>query len=228
MAVQKQYKKHLDEVVARIIATSSEIPAHRKAFRQGYSFSKEPFETQLEIWKHIWKHSDSFRVRLHAYFFLEQYVNKKELHNRLWETSLSWQEDVYDWGYCDALAKINSKVLETYPAEVYGILAKWNKDKNLWKRRQSVVSLLYYSRTKKVYLPFAKIAALIEPLLKDKEYYVQKGVGWSLREIHTVYPKETMLFLQKHIKNISAIAFTISIEKMSELEKRKLKALRKK
>ena len=132
-----------------------------------------------------------------------------------------------DWGYCDALAKINTKVLETYPTEVYRQLATWNKDKNLWKRRQSVVSLLYFSRTKKDYLPFSKIAALVEPLLSDKEYYVQKGVGWALREMHTVYPKETMPFIQKHIKSISAIAFTIAIEKMSVAEKEKIKGLRK-
>ena len=28
--------------------------------------------------------------------------------------------------------------------------------------------------------------------MSDKEYYVQKGVGWALREMHSVYPKETM------------------------------------
>jgi len=224
----RQYKKYLDEVLARINSTSSVIPAQRKAFKQGFSFSKEPFEQQLDIWNLLWKSSDTFRVRLYAYLFLEQHITKKELHDVLWELSASWQEEVYDWGLCDALAKINSKVLVTCPADVYRTLSAWNKDKNLWKRRQSVVSLLYYSRTKKVYLPFDKIAALIEPLLKDKEYYVQKGVGWTLREMHTVYPKETMPFLQKHIKNISAIAFTIAIEKMSDAEKGKLKMLRKK
>lgn len=223
-----QHKNHLNEVTIRINSTSHVIPAQRKAFRQGFSFSKEPFEQQLEIWNRIWKSSDTFRVRLYAYLFLEQHVNKKDLHALLWQTSSSWQEEVDDWGLCDALAKINSKVLVSYPAEVYRTLAIWNKDKNLWKRRQSVVSLLYYSRTKKEYLPFNNIAALVEPLLTDKEYYVQKGVGWTLREMHTVYPNETIPFLQKHIKNISAIAFTIAIEKMNEAGKKKLKVLRKK
>ncbi len=227
MAATKQFKKHHDEVKARIAATSSEIPAHRKAFKAGYSFSKESFETQLAIWDCIWKHSSSYRTRIHAYFFLEQFVNKKEFHDALWKTSASWQEEVDDWSLCDCLAKINSKVLVTYPAEVYKQLAAWNKDKNLWKRRQSVVSLLYYSRTKKEYLPFSKITALIEPLLTDKEYYVQKGAGWALREVGNVYSKKTMTFLHKHIKSISAIAFTIAIEKMGGDEKDKLKVARK-
>ena len=59
------------------------------------------------------------------------------------------------------------------------------------------------------------------------DYYVQKGVGWALRELHTVYPRETLPFIQLHLKNISPIAFTIAIEKMSLKEKEKLKLLRK-
>ncbi len=219
--------KQLNEVLYRIGNTPTFIPAHRTSFKQGYSFSKEPFETQLAIWNYIWKHSDNKLAQIHAFFFLEQYVKKKEFLSAIWDTSVSWQEDVNDWGFCDALAKINTKALEVYPDEVYIQLALWNKDKNLWKRRQSLVSLLYFSRTKKIFLPFNKIAELVEPLLTDKEYYVQKGVGWALREMNTVYPGDTLPFLQKHIKNINPIAFTIAIEKMSDEEKIRLKGLRK-
>ncbi len=214
------------EVSAIVAKTPAIIPEHRTAFKQGFSFSNRSFEDQLIIWNDIWKASASFWIRLHAYLFLERYIGKKELHNIIWKTSVSWQQEVDDWGLCDALAKLNTKVLETHPTEVYQQLAKWNKDKNLWKRRQSVVSLLYFSRTKKIFLPFAEIAALVQSLLTDKEYYVQKGIGWALREMYSVYPKETLPFLREHIKEISAIAFTISIEKMGK-EKDVLKATRK-
>ena len=228
MITQKNFNTHLQEVRSLIDRIPTVIPAHRAAFKKGYSFSNIPFEDQLLIWDYIWHHSNNFWGRLHAYFFLEKAVTEKEHHAAIWDTSVAWQELVSDWGLCDALAKINTKVLESYPAGVYKQLAAWNKDTDLWKRRQSVVSLLYYSRTKKVYLPYSKIAALITPLLADKEYYVQKGIGWALREVHTVYPEETMPLLNKHIKNISPIAFTIAMEKMSTEEKNALKALRKK
>lgn len=226
MSEKREMKKYLEEVKAVSNAAGSIVPSQRAAFKKGFSFSQLPFETQLPMWNYIWKNNGSFWLRVHSYFFLEKYVAKKELHNAIWNASASWQEDVDDWGLCDALAKINTKVLETYPAEVYQQLVKWNKDKNLWKRRQSVVSLLYFSRTKKAYLSFKQIAPLVEPLLKDKEYYVQKGVGWTLREMYTVYPKETLPFLRKHIKDINPIAFTIAIEKMGK-EKDVLKAVRK-
>ena len=214
------------EIIAAINATPAVVPAQRALHKRGFSFSGEPFDVQLAIWDQTWQQAQYFWVRLHAYFFLEKHIGKKELHGIIWATSVRWQEDVADWALCDSLAKLNTKILETNQVPVYARLKKWNKDKDLWKRRQSVVSLLYFSRTKKTYLPFEQIAALVEPLLKDREYYVQKGVGWALREMHTVYPKETLPFLRKHVKDISAIAFTIAIEKMGE-EKDALKVMRK-
>ena len=222
------HRKYLEEVLLNVKSISSDIPAHRSAFKQGYSFSRLPFEEQLQIWDHVWHHAHHFRGQLHAYFFLEEATKKKEHHAAIWATSMAWQELVNDWPLCDSLSKVNTKVLESFPGDVYTVLAAWNKDADLWKRRQSVVSLLYYSRTKKEHLPYSKITSLLTPLLTDKEYYVQKGVGWTLRELYNVYPTETMAFVTKHIKSISPIAFTTSIEKMSMVEKEALNGLRKK
>jgi len=220
-------QQYTDEVLAIINKTAKVIPAQRAAARAGYSFSTETFERQLEIWDHIWKHNPNFRARLHAYLFLERWVSRKEYHPVIWATSADWQEQIDDWGLCDALAKINTKVLETMPEQVYSRLSDWNKEANPWYRRQSVVSLLYYSRTKKEYLPFESIIALIKPLLADPEYYVQKGVGWALRELNSVYPAQTHPFLETHIRDLSPLAFTIAIEKMESGVKDKLKAMRK-
>ncbi len=155
-------------------------------------------------------------------------MKKREQLAEMWPVIVKWQDSVDDWGLCDALAKIYTKVLVVSPVEVYRVLQQWNTDDDLWKRRQSVVSLLYYSRTKKTYLSFPKIEAFITPLLKDNEYYVQKGVGWALRELRNVYPEKAHAYLTKHIRDISPIAFTIAIEKMSEPKKDALKALRRK
>ncbi len=227
MAGIKKMDRELHEVLTRIGSIPTVIPAHRKAFKEGYSFSSASFEEQLPLWDGVWKRSNNFRAQLHAYFFLEQYVGKTYLHPLIWATSAAWQDDVADWPLCDALAKINTKVLETQATDVYKQLGSWNNDADRWKRRQSVVSLLYYSRTKKVYLPFKKIKALVEPLLTDNEYYVQKGVGWTLRELNTVYPADTLPFLQRNIKNIDPIAFTIAIEKMPSGVKDTLKSKRR-
>ena len=217
----------LREVSKFLSVVSANVPAHRKAARHVYTFSNGSFEEQLKVWDHIWNNTTGFWVRVHATFFLERHLKKSEHLEAMWPVIVQWQDSVADWGLCDALAKVYTKILVVAPDKVYRVLRQWNKDGDLWKRRQSVVSLLYYSRTKKDYLSFTKITALITPRLVDKEYYVQKGVGWALRELRNVYPKEAHAYLTKHIRTVSPIAFTIAIEKVSEADRVKLKALRK-
>ena len=217
----------LREVSKHLSAVAANVPAHRKAARHAYAFSDGSFEEQLQVWDHIWNNTRGFWVRVHATFFLERHLKKREHLEAMWPVIVRWQDSVDDWGLCDALAKVYTKILVVAPDKVYRVLQQWNRDTDLWKRRQSVVSLLYYSRTKKEYLPFSKIEVLLTSLLADKEYYVQKGVGWALRELRNVYPKEAHAYLTKHIRAISPIAFTISVEKVEEKEKEKLKALRK-
>ena len=220
-------KDDWQEVAEHIKTITGSVPEHRRASKYRYSFSTGTFKQQLAVWDKVWHHTDEFWMRAHAFFFLEQNIKKPGALQVMWPIIVKWQDRVNDWPLCDALAKIYTKILVVAHSKVYAQLKQWNKDNDPWKRRQSVVSLLYYSRTKKDYLPFGKIEKLVTPLLTDEEYYVQKAVGWTLRELYTVYPKETFPYLIKHIKSISSIAFTIAIEKMNIKLKEELKTYRK-
>jgi 3-methyladenine DNA glycosylase AlkD len=219
---------HLNEIIVHLRSLRGSVPMHRKESKKQYSFSNLPFADQLNIWDQLWHNENDFWLRLHAFFFLERHLKKETELREMWPVIVAWQDQIDDWGLCDALAKVYTKILEVMPTEVYTQLHLWNTDADLWKRRQSLVSLLYYSRTKKTYLSFDQISSLITPLLQDKEYYVQKGLGWTLRELHNVYPVPTLFYLNQHIKQLSSIAFTIAIEKMDMVQKDKFKALRKK
>ena len=76
-------------------------------------------------------------------------------------------------------------------------------------------------------MPYETIIQFIHKLLNDKEYYVQKAVGWSLKELYNVYPQETLRYLDNNIKKISAIAFTPATEKLKKIDKERLKKIRK-
>jgi len=224
---EEYLKKCLDEVEKKVGKIPKTAPAHRALFKKGYSFSKLPSSEQLIIWEHIWKNSSDFWASGHAFLYLESKMKDKEFLLNSWKTIKHWQKKVDNWGSCDALAKIYTKILEVIPDDVLPQLEKWNKSNNPWDRRQSVVSLLYFSRTKKVTLPFDTIIKLINRVLNDKEYYVQKAVGWSLKELYQVYPKETLKYLGKNIKRISPIAFSPATEKLEKKDKEKLKEIRK-
>jgi 3-methyladenine DNA glycosylase AlkD len=216
-----------EEVKAHLGSFQGNIPTHRRKSKYPYTFSVLSFSEQLAIWDELWRTADHWRTRLHAYFFLERHIKKETELKEMWPVIVRWQDQVDDWPLCDALAKIYTKALEAIPEEVYAQLKQWNRDENPWKRRQSLVSLLYYSRTKKRYPDFNQVEPLITHLLSDKEYYVQKGLGWALRELRNVYPEQTIAYLQTHVKQISAIAFTIAIEKLDTATINEIKALRK-
>jgi 3-methyladenine DNA glycosylase AlkD len=222
------FQSCLIEVDKVVKATPKTAYAQRRLVKHKYSFSYLPFEPQILIWDYIWKHADAKGwVKTQAFFFCESFAYKEKELIYAWDFIKHWQNYVTHWGECDALAKLYTKILEFIPNKVLPLLKKWNTSSNQWMRRQSVVSLLYFQRTKKRFLPFEVIIKSVDNLLDDKEYYVQKGVGWTLKELYQVYPKPTFEYLKKNIKKIKPAAYTPAIEKLTLKEKQELKRLRK-
>jgi 3-methyladenine DNA glycosylase AlkD len=221
------YHDCLIEVDKIVKNSSKNATVQRQLAKYIYSFSYLPFDEQILIWDYIWKHADNSWVKIQAYFYCEKFAYKKKELSVSWNIIKRWQNYVTGWGECDALAKLYTKILELIPKKVSPVLREWNRSSNQWKRRQSVVSLLYFSRTKKQYLPFNDIIGPINNLLDDKEYYVQKGVGWTLKELYQIYPKLTFKYLKQNIKKIKPATYSPAIEKVTFKEKQELKQLRK-
>ena len=206
------------------LATKVQVAAHKK----GFSFYSEDKETTFLVYHNIYLESKIFEVKNLAFIFLDK--NHKHVPIRTQLKMLPhWIKDIDNWAHSDGLSKFLTRLIEndTTKNEMLDIIKKWNTSKNLWERRQSLVSLYYYSRTKKQHISFELTQQLIFPLLTDKEYYVQKAVGWTLRESYNVYPEQTYSFITTNIKNITSTAFTTCIEKMTEKEKHTLKLKRK-
>ncbi len=203
------------------------VPVQRKVYRGGFSFSGGNTKQQIRIWEKIFHEAEFHEVKSQALFFVAENFKKLD-KEMLWRRIKTWIKSTDNWAHSDSLSGYYTKILEEEEQLVLPQLIKWNSSKNHWERRQSIVSLLYYQRTKKKFLPYKRILPLIENLLEDKEYYVQKGIGWSLRELGQVYEEETKLFLEKNLGRISPVAFTASVEYMQTKEKEQLKLRRKK
>jgi len=202
------------------------VPKQREIFKKGYSFSSLSLEEQLIIWDKIWADTEIFEVLTQAMFFTEKYVNKFD-PKILFSILKKWIKKVDNWGHSDLMSAIIAKMLVKEADLVLPQLKKWNVSKNPWERRQSIVSLAMYHRRNKN-LDFKMVIGMVKNLLEDDHYFVQKGVGWSLREIGTQYPAEMWKFLNENVHQISSIAFSASVEKIATDKKEKLKALRKK
>ncbi len=109
---------------------------------------------------------------------------------------------------------------------VYPILDQWNRSKNPWERRQSVVSLVVRASSRRNPLPAGMILSLVQPLLKDSDHFVQRGVGWTLREAHQLYPDTISDFVEASAPQLSAIAFSAATEKYARPQREHLKELR--
>jgi 3-methyladenine DNA glycosylase AlkD len=89
---------------------------------------------------------------------------------------------LHGWSKIDSFTgSLLRDVLFLYPDEFVNLVRSWNQDEDLWLRRASVVLF-----TRKVAMSgrFNDIALeLCGNLVDDPELLVQKGVGWSLKDL---------------------------------------------
>jgi 3-methyladenine DNA glycosylase AlkD len=202
-------------------------PKQRAIYKAAYDFSTLPLAEQLLIWNEIWQHSHVYEAMTQALFFADQHKDAFDTQT-LFDVTKKWITKVDNWAHSDGLSGLFSYLLEKNPTLIYPQLKSWNSSANPWERRQSVVALLEYSKKRKQVLAVNKLLPLVKSLLADENYFVQKGIGWTLREIGNVYPNDTWNFLVKHHAAISAVAFSPAIEKLHSTKKEELKQLRKK
>jgi len=200
------------------------MPAQRSCFRKGYSFAGRPARDQERIWIANWEQSRVLELRLQSLLFFEA-MPPAQLQLR-WRRLKQLASGIENWAESDLLSSLIAKVRELDTDTVMPVLYQWNTAKQFWLRRQSLVSLFYYQRQRKVHPLADDVFALLQPLLPDREHYVQKGVGWTLREAVQVYPQLTLAFIDRYCEQLSAVAFTTAMEKTPIDEKQRFKQRR--
>lgn len=173
----------------------------------------------------LWKKSNTHDVlSVPLYYFA---LRKPENTLADWRTIKTWASRIDNWAHSDVLSDIISDLLERHPREVLPVLKTWNRSRQPWKRRLSLTSLVYYANLRKRVPPIQTILSLVRPCIADDHFYVQRAVGWILREVRHVYPKDVDAFVKKHLSGFSSIAFTTATEKYPPALKERLKNARR-
>ncbi|MGH2497213.1 MAG: DNA alkylation repair protein [Ktedonobacteraceae bacterium] len=193
------------------------VPVMRQVAREGFSFYSQSLEEILAIWNAIWFSSSCFEVMCMPLFYYDRQGRK--ISPTIWPTLSTWSEHVENWAHSDSLALIYSYLLAQNFDEVYKVLQEWNNAENQWLRRLSMVSLIHYSGKKAVFLPLDKVLPMLENCLDDERPYVQKAIGWVLREANYVYHAEVSAFIERHLADLRGIAFSAATERFSEAER---------
>lgn len=201
------------------------VPPQRVISKKGFSFASLPQKQIDAIWQYIWENGKEFEVMSQC--LLHYSYHDEELGLAEWKFLKHWVKRVDNWAHADSLSDLYAILHERYPKDVYSQYVKWNKSKNPWEVRASLVGLFYYARQRAKQPSFSKVMRMVNGAFRHKDVYVQKGVGWTLRECYNVYPEPTWKFLREHAKDLSAIAWQAATEKLGPQRKAELKRLRK-
>jgi 3-methyladenine DNA glycosylase AlkD len=201
------------------------FPTLRKRVKDGFSFYDLSEGEILATWDYLWRTSPYGDVLFAA---LEYYVPlvRRRVSPALWPVVRHWHHRVDNWCHSDGLSSLYSWTLASDPAEVYSQLEAWNRTADQWLRRISIVSLIHNTGKHAVFLPLDRVLPLVTTCLDDEREYVQKAVGWVLREMGHAYPEEVRAYIEEHIATISAVALRRALERRSPGVKAELLVLR--
>jgi 3-methyladenine DNA glycosylase AlkD len=96
------------------------------------------------------------------------------------------------WDTVDTVAAGTLGVhFQRYPKVKAKYLAKWRKSKNFWLRRACILFQLNYKQD----TDFALMQDIIRENLDSKEFFINKAIGWALRQYTRVDPQGVRKFV---------------------------------
>jgi 3-methyladenine DNA glycosylase AlkD len=180
---------------------------------------------QFNLMSALWFKGKSFESQAVALFWLESQTTPWLVENT--KAITKWVERIHNWAHSDTYSGVLARIFESNPNSLTQTYLKWNSSKNPWKRRNSIVGLMLYSRMRKTHPSFQFCLKLVDSQKHAPEYYVQKAYGWTLREMYNVYPDKTLAYLNENAKVISPAAWYAATEKLSKVQKELLMKIRK-
>ena len=161
---------------------------------------------RVDLARALWD-SDIFEARILAAKLLTQARIKDDAP--VWELLVSWVPDFDSWAIADHACSAISKRLVAQPARLDSV-EEWTTSAHMWSRRAALVATLPWAK-----LPNPKAAdeATRDRILgwaagyvADRDWFIQKSVGWWLRDLSKHAPDRTRAFLDGPGATLKAFA----------------------
>ncbi|WML41722.1 DNA alkylation repair protein [Neobacillus sp. OS1-2] len=168
-----------------------------KQFFKETGVLREPFNKELV--EDLWREKER-EYQYTALTYLEKIMNKLQKDDLPFMeqliTTKSW------WDTVDALApKPVGKIAEMFPEVVEETIDGWAVHDNMWLRRAAILFQLKYKQKTNE----KKLYQYIRQNADSKEFFIQKAIGWALRE----YSKTNPLSVQRFIAGQSLAPLSI-------------------
>lgn len=121
-------------------------------------------------------------------------------HHLLWNSKMHQliQHCLTHKSWWDAVDGIGSdwlpKYFSLFSEQQTPITQKWNRSNNMWLQRSSILFQRSYKKNTNTQL----LAEYILYHQSSKEFFIQKAIGWALREYSKTNPEWVLAFLSKN------------------------------
>jgi 3-methyladenine DNA glycosylase AlkD len=125
-----------------------------------------------------------------------------EPNDRVWAFVTERLAELDGWAVADNLAMAGSRCLVAEPGRLDAVEA-WIESSHLWTRRAALVFTLPWTKEKR---DPERMLGWAARLAEDRQWFIQKAVGWWLRELSKRDPKRVRRFLKEHGPKLTGVA----------------------
>lgn len=166
----------------------------------------DDLEARVSLAEALWD-SDIHEARVGAAKLLTQARIRDD--EPVWRLIASWVPTFDAWAIADHAAAAGSRRLSAHPSRLDEVEA-WTKDPNMWVRRAALIFALPWSKGRH---PSPEDQARRERILgwaagyvDDREWFIQKAIGWWLRSLSKHDPDRVRAFLNEYGSAMKAFA----------------------
>jgi len=105
------------------------------------------------------------------------------------------------WDTVDSLDMLVGDIAKRCP-ELKDLLLSWSADEDIWIRRIAIDHQLMYKEDTDTCL----LEQILVNNLGDKEFFINKAIGWSLREFSKTNPDWVRAFIETHRADMAALS----------------------
>jgi 3-methyladenine DNA glycosylase AlkD len=121
---------------------------------------------------------------------------------RVWRFVTGRLADLDGWAVADNLADVGARCLVADPARLDAVAA-WIDNPHLWTRRAALVFTLPWAKEKR---DPERMLGWATRLAEDRQWFIQKAIGWWLRELSKRDPKRVRRFLKENDEKLTGVA----------------------
>ena len=116
------------------------------------------------------------------------------------------------WDYVDRLAPAGlGHVLSAEPKPMGAMMRNWARDENIWRRRAALLCQLGFKEDTDLALLYDCIGACAG----HREFFVQKAMGWALRDYARTAPGEVRRYVAANRSRLSRLTYREALKNLA-------------